>query len=911
MPPPILAIIDGHYYAYRFFFGMPPLTGPGGRPTGVTYAFANLLRDLKNNQEITHWIAVFDTARSFRNDLDAEYKAHRDPTPESLSAQLPDVMRLLAATGCPAMARDGFEADDVLATYAIQASAAGYDVRMLTRDKDVDQVLSERVSTWDPGKGIRRGPPELMIEKGLRPDQVVDYLCMIGDSADNVRGMHGVGPKTAAKLLAEFGSLAAVLANVDSIKGKLQDRVRDFIPLAAHTRQMITLITVPDLPAIESLAIDRTRPIDAQVYADFGLSLAKFSKGVAPVPSPTAIASHAGDPSLAVATPVVTGSTLDSPPSNDEPYRLLTLAELPTFVEELRAAGRFAIDTETTGLDPHLADLVGISFAYGQPSPTAAAYLPVRAPDHACTPWSELRSVLKPLLEDAQVRKIGQNAKFDERIFLHHGIAVAGYDGDPMLASWLLDPGRESHGLDFLSHSFLGVVKIPTSAVIDLKAGQTMDSAPLAVVQRYACEDAQCTWRLAQVLEAKLGEQNLLTVYREQELPISRVLAAIEHAGIGVDRQVLTDTQIHLQQYLDQVQIDIHRHTGSDFNPASPKQVAQVLFERLKLPVITSTKSGPSTDASVLEALRQYHELPDLLLQWRSLSKLIGTYLTKLPEHINPVTHRIHTHFKQTGTETGRLSSDQPNLQNIPKRRDVGREMRAAFIAGPGRVLIAADYSQVELRVLAHLSEDPTLIAAFMQNADIHRFVAAQVNHCDEAAVTPAQRNAAKAVNFGIIYGQTAFGLSSQLGIPRGEASRFIEDYFARFSSVKAFINRTVEEAAMRGYASTMAGRRRHLPQLTSGNRNERLQGERLALNSTIQGSAADLIKVAMIRAQQMLPAKAFIVLQIHDELLVEADEATADIAASALTDAMTGAWKLSIPLIADARIGRTWLEVS
>ena len=898
MSAPILAIIDGHYYAYRFFFGMPPLTGPGGRPTGVTYAYANLLRDLKNNPEITHWIAVFDTDRSFRNDLDPEYKAHRDPTPEALSMQFPDVLRLLAATGCPTLSRDGFEADDVLATYAKQAAAAGFDVRMLTRDKDVDQVLSPQIRTWDPGKGILRGPPELFAEKNIRPDQVVDYLSMIGDTSDNVAGITGVGPKTAAKLLAQYESMAAVLAHVDDLKGKLQENVRNFIPLADHTRRMITLVDVPDLPALDTLAINRAFPIDTEVYTGFGFSVAKFAtknelKSAAPSDT---------------AAPVVVAA-------EDESYRLLTLADLPAYLEELRRVGRFAIDTETTGLDPHTADLVGISFAcgtaQGQPNPNAAAYLPVRAPDHACTPWAELQALLKPLLEDPSIKKIGQNAKYDERIFLHHGIAVQGYDGDPMLASWLLDPGRESHGLDFLSQSFLGVTKIPTSAVIDLKAGQTMDSVALATVMRYACEDAQCTWRLAQVLEAKLAENQLLTVYRDQELPISRVLAAIEHRGIGVDRQVLADTQAHLQQYLTQVEADIRRHTGPDFNPASPKQVAQVLFERLKLPVITSTKSGPSTDATVLEALRQYHELPDLLLQWRSLSKLIGTYLSKLPEHINPVTLRIHTNFKQTGTETGRLSSDHPNLQNIPKKRDIGREMRAAFMPKPGRVLIAADYSQVELRVLAHLSEDPTLIAAFMQNADIHRFVAAQVNHCDEAAVTPAQRNAAKAVNFGIIYGQTAFGLSSQLGIPRGEASRFIDDYFARFSSVKAFINRTVEEAAMRGFASTMAGRRRHLPQLVSNNRNERMQGERIALNSTIQGSAADLIKVAMLRAHQMLPPGAHLILQIHDELLVEADEASASIAAAALTDAMTGAWKLAVPLIADARIGRTWLAVS
>ncbi len=905
MPEPILALIDGHYYAYRFFFAMPPLTGPGGRPTGVTYAFANLLRELRADPAITHWVAVFDTARCFRNDIEPEYKAHRDPTPEALTVQLPDVEAILAATGCTVIARDGYEADDVLATYAKQASAAGVAVRMLTRDKDVDQVLSDRVQTWDPGKRLLRGPAELLTEKGIRPDQVVDYLCMIGDSSDNVPGITGVGPKTATKLLTEYGSLEQVLANVDKLTGKLRERVQEFVPKAAHTRRLITLIDVPDLPAVASLAIDRARPLDAEVYTRFGLSVAKFGRA-APVVQPTAVPASPGEVAAPESAPAaVDGATMPAD------YRLLTVAELPEYLAGLRAAGRFAIDTETTGLDPHTADLVGISFACGRPAARSAAYLPVRAPDLACEPWDMIRPLLQPLLEDPAIRKVGQNSKYDERIFLRHGIAIAGYDGDPMLASWLLDPSRESHGIDYLSESFLGEPKIPTSPVIDLKAGQTMDTAPVAVIARYACEDAQVAWRLAELLEGKLAATNLLTVYRDQELPIARVLAAMEHAGIGIDRAVLGQTQAHLQQYLDQVEADIRRHTGPDFNPGSPKQVAQVLFERLKLPVISSTKSGPSTDASVLESLRQFHELPDLLLQWRSLSKLIGTYLTKLPEHINPVTKRIHTNYKQTGTETGRLSSDGPNLQNIPKKRDIGREMRAAFIPSPGMLLIAADYSQIELRVLAHLSEDPTLLAAFHSGADIHRFVAAQVHRIDEAAVTPAQRNAAKAVNFGIIYGQTAFGLSSQLGIARGEASRFIDDYFTRFSSVKAFINRTVEEAAMRGYASTMAGRRRYLPQLASGNRNERLQGERIALNSTIQGSAADLIKVAMLRAFRALPSGARLLLQIHDELLVEAPEAIAADAARTLTDAMTGAWTLSVPLIADARIGRTWLDVS
>ena len=885
MPVETLAIIDGHYYAYRFFFGMPPLTGPSGRPTGVTYAFAQLIKDLRTNQIITHCAAVFDTGKCFRNRIFPDYKAHRDPMPESLAAQMPDLEELLRASGISVIKAPDYEADDVLATYARHASAAGMQVRLLTKDKDIDQVLDERVRTWDPGKNILRGPAELESEKGLRPDQVIDYLCMIGDSADNVPGINKVGPVTAAKLLKEHGSLAAVLAQVEQLKGKLKDNVAAFMPKAELTRTLITLVDVPALPALETLRLDKDFRLDESVYERFGFSLARFRTHAAPV----------------VAA------------SDGVRYRTLTLAELPGLVAELRAAGRFALDTETTSLDPLTCALVGISVACGaergEACDKAAAYIPFKGVGDT-VPWDQARAILQPLLEDPAVKKFGQNTKFDRRVLSAQGVALAGVDGDTMLASWLLDPGRESHGLDYLTRAFLGEEKIPTSAIVDFKAGQTMAQVAVETVARYACEDAQCTWRLARLLEAKLAETHLLEPYRAQEVPIAACLARIEDTGIAVDRATLAATQAHLEQYLDQVLVGIRRHAGPDFNPASPKQVAELLFTKLKLPVITSTKSGPSTDASVLEALRHQHELPDLLLQYRQLAKLISSYLKTLPDAL-AADGRIHTHFKQTGTETGRLSSDTPNLQNIPKKRDLGREIRAAFIPAPGRVLLAADYSQVELRVLAHLSGDPTLRAAFAQNADIHRFVAAQVHGCDEATVTPTQRNAAKAVNFGIIYGQTAFGLASQLGIPRGEAQRFIDDYFNRFATVKAYINRTIADASACGYVTTMANRRRLVPQLGSGNRNERLQGERVALNSIIQGSAADLIKQAMLRLDRMLPTGARLILQIHDELLVEADLAVADAAATALSEAMTGAWQLDVPLVAEVRRGHSWLDVS
>jgi DNA polymerase-1 len=881
MPAETLVVVDGHYYAYKYFFGMPPLTGPGGRPTGVTYAFANLARDLRLNPSVTHVVFVFDIGESFRHQLYSDYKAHRDPMPEKLQEQMPDIEEILTASGAPILKIPGYEADDVLATLAKQGYAAGMQVRLCTKDKDIDQLLNEQVNTWDPGKDILRGPAELLQEKGITPAQVIDYLCMVGDSADNVPGINGVGPKNATKLLQQYGTLASVLANSDQLKGKQRENVDAFKPKAELTCRLIQLADVPDLPALNTFAVKRDFRGDETIFAKFGFNPTRF------FPAPAIDASSKAD------------------------YRTLSLADLPAYIASLRQAGRFAFDTETTGLDPLTAELVGVSFAYGHPTPQSAAYLPIKGQNHELVSWDAARQLLAPLFADATIGKIAQNAKYDVRILAHHGITVAGLDGDTMLASWLLDPARESHGIDYLTKSFLGEDKIPTHKVIDLGAGQTMAEVPVATVATYACEDAQCCWRLAQLLEAKLEELQLREVYRTQEVPIAVCLAQIEDAGLLVNRATLQATQQHLEQYLIEVTASIRRLAGNNFNPASPKQVGELLFTKLKLPIITKTKSGPSTDAGVLEALRHLHEMPDLQLQHRMLSKLIGTYVAKLPDHINAKDGRVHTNFKQTGTETGRLSSDNPNLQNIPKKSDLGREIRHAFVPAPGKIFLAADYSQIELRVLAHLSDDPTLKQAFASNADIHRFVAAQVNGIDEASVSPKQRNAAKAINFGIIYGQTSFGLSQQLGISRGDAQRFIDDYFARFNKVRAYIASVIDTAAKNGYAQTMAGRRRFIPFLNSGNRNERLQGERIALNSTIQGSAADLIKRAMLRCDTMLPKGAHLALQIHDELLVEAETSCADAAADALKIAMGEAWVLSVPLIADVRRGNSWFDVS
>jgi DNA polymerase-1 len=881
-----LVLIDGHYYAYRYHFGMPALTGPGGHPTGVTYAFAELFAQMRARPEVTHLALVLDHQDpSFRHDIFPDYKAHRDPMPADLAAQLPDVERLARLSGIPVVCLSGFEADDCIAVLARRAEAAGMAVRILSKDKDLDQVLSEQVKTWDPAADKLRGPAELLAEKSLRPDQVIDYLCMVGDSADNVPGITGVGPKTAVKLLRQFGSLAAVLERRGELKGKQAEHVAAFVPLAELTRRLITIPSdVPGLPEPRSLLLPPLQD-SAELQSFFG---ALGFKATRFLPTVVRQASDGAD------------------------YRVLGAAEVPDIVAAIRAAGRCAVDTETTGLDPVSAQLVGISLAWGAADGRGAAYIPLQGTDHAAlVPLAELHTTIGPLLADAAIGKIAQNAKYDLRILGRHGLPVQGLDGDPMLASWLLDPGRSSHGIDHLTRSFLHEEKIPTGAVIDLSAGQTMAQVPVATVARYACEDAQCAWRLAQLLESRLEAEGLLDAYRRQELPLAVLLAEIEDAGLAVDRSVLAEQQRHLEAYLAATETAIRSHAGADFNPASPKQVAEVLFGRLGLPVIRRTKTGPSTDASVLEALRHLHELPHLLLQHRSLSKLVASYLRTLPDCINSIDGRIHTSLKQTGTETGRLSSEQPNLQNIPKRGELGREIRAAFVAGPQRLFLAADYSQIELRILAHLSGDPGLKAAFAADRDIHRMVAAEVNGVAEELVTPEMRSAAKAVNFGIIYGQTAFGLSQELGIPRDQAQRFIDGYFARFPAVRSYIAGVVAEATSRGFVQTLAGRRRWVPGLTSGNRNERMAGERVALNSTIQGSAADLIKSAMLRCRSLLPTGARLVLQIHDELLVETPAELADAAAAALHEAMTTAAVLSVPLTTEVRRGPHWLAVS
>jgi len=877
---PLLAVIDGHYYAYRYHFGMPPLAGPNGHPTGVTYAFANLIRELKADLRVTHLVCVFDDhGPCFRNDIFPPYKAQRDPMPEPLRLQIPDVIEILGAMHVPVVRVPGFEADDVLFTYARLGQAAGLDVRLYTRDKDVDQVISERVRTYDALKQQERGPEELFAEKGIRPAQVVDYLCLIGDTADNVPGVTGVGPKTAAKLLAEHATLEAVLAATH--KGKLAENIAAFVPKAELTRKLITLVDVPDVPTLPVLVIDRASTTDAAPFERFGFQITRFTPKSEPKPA-----------------------------SAGAVYETLTADNFPAYCERLVRAGRFAIDTETTGLDPLTARLVGISFALGDHDGRGAAWLPLLGPSGEMVPWAAIVQPLTRLLSDPRITKVGQNIKFDHQMFAAAGIRVQGYDGDTMLASWLLDPGRDSHDLDHLATVFLGERKIPTSDVSLFILGQTMADADPAKVAEYACEDAQVTWRLARLLESKLAELDLLAVYRAQEVPLALVLADMESAGLLVDRAALAVSETHLNSYLDQVVRDIRSQAGPDFNPASPKQVAELLFTKLGLPVVSKTKNGPSTDASVLEVLRHHHELPDLILQHRMLSKLLGTYVAKLPHYI-AADGRIHSHFRQTGAETGRLSSDQPNLQNIPKKTDLGREIRGAFSAALGHVFIAADYSQIELRVLAELSGDPALTAAFAAGADIHRHVAAQVAGVDPVQVTPQQRNAAKAVNFGIIYGQTAFGLSQQLGIARKEAQDFIDGYFARFNSVKDYIARTVAEATRVGYARTISGRRRYVPGLASGNRNDRLAAERIALNSTIQGSAADLIKRAMLALPNLLPPGARLVLQVHDELIIEAPQALAAQAAEALTQAMRGAAIFAVPLVAEARSGRTWLDVS
>jgi len=921
-----LYLIDGHSQMYRAYYApFRDLTSPAGEPTRATYVFCTMLLRLLQERKPDYIAMAIDgpAEQLERRRIDPDYKVTRKPMPDDLPPQIDRILQIVRTIGVPVLEAEGHEADDILATAVERLAGPDVQVVLVSRDKDLDQLIGPHAIMYDPMKDEEIDAEALAAEKGYRPDQAVEAQALMGDSTDNVPGIPGVGPKTAAKLIAQYGSAEAVLEHADELSPKLAENVRAFAEQLPVTRELVTLRRdVPvelDLESmrIQNVRLARARPLFEELGFNRLLERLGEADGHAGKPpahgkeTDTAVAANAGA-GAAVEHPARPGGEAGPTTAADFAYRCVDTPEgLAALGEELAAARRIAVDTETTSTHPLQAELVGVSLAWRAGE---GVYVPVRGPLGATVlPVDAVRDALAGPLADERVEKVGHNLKYDLHVLRRAGLEVRGPLFDTMVAAHVLDSTRATFKLDALAMELLGHRCIPIEELIGRGRGQlTMDAVDVAAVAPYAAEDAEVALRLADVLAERLQAEGLAGLVRDLEMPLLRVLQEMEWTGVEVAPARLKEMEVELSKQADALRARAIDAAGRDFNPDSPKQLAEVLFEDLRLPVIKRRKTGPSTDSSVLEELAATHELPGLILDYRQLTKLLSTYLRALAGCIDPRTGRVHTSFHQAGTATGRLSSSDPNLQNIPIRTDVGRRIRSAFVAPAGRLLLSADYSQVELRVLAHLCGDETLTAAFHADQDIHRTVAAEVFHVPLAEVTAAQRARAKTVNFGIVYGQTAYGLARTLRIPRGEAAEFIQAYRQRFPQIDAFLQDCIAQAKAHGYVETILGRRRRMGEIDARNPQRRAAAERLAINSVVQGSAADLIKRAMVNIARRIAAErrpARMLLQIHDELVFEVPAEALDAERAMIVEEMTGAVELSVPLKVDVGVGANWME--
>jgi DNA polymerase-1 len=900
-------------------------------PVGAVQGFCNmlwkLLNDMKAGERPTHLAVIFDRSeRTFRNEIYPEYKAHRPPAPEDLVPQFAMIREATRAFGVPAVDMEGFEADDLIATYARQAKEAGALVQIVSSDKDLMQLIEDgRVMLFDPMKQKPLGPEAVFEKFGVTPDKVIDVQALMGDSVDNVPGAPGIGPKTAAELITTFGSLEAALERASEVKQqKRRETLIQYADQIRLSKELVTLKT--DVAVEEALEGFAVRDFEDAVLLKFLDEMEFRTLG-------RRVREHmAQDPAAVVPKPA--GAPEDEPPIDYAAYRTIDRAEdLQALVDRARAAGVVAVDTETTSLDGMRAKLVGVSLALG---PTEAWYVPLghtqmtiasadlfgeaapETPGLVQIPLTEAISILKPLLEDPSVLTVGQNIKYDLTILHRHGIDVAPIDCT-MLISYVLAAGVHGHGMDELSERFLGHKPIGFADVAGSgKAQVTFDRVPIEAATRYSAEDADVTLRLWRRLKPRLAQERLLTVYETLERPMPLVLAAMERAGIKVDPNELSRMSGEFAQRMGAMEEEAHKIAGKPFNLGSPKQIGDIFFGEMGLPGGVKTKTGAwSTDASVLEELAaQGHALPRVLLDWRQLQKLRSTYTEALRDAINPETGRVHTSFALAATTTGRLSSSDPNLQNIPIRTKEGREIRTAFVAPEGMKLISADYSQVELRLLAHIADIPALTKAFAEGIDIHAMTASEMFGVPVKGMPADVRSRAKAINFGIIYGISAFGLANQLSIPREEAGAYIKTYFERFPGIRAYMDRTKQEAHEKLFVTTIFGRKINLPDVNSSNPSMRAFVERAAINAPIQGSAADIIRRAMIRMPDALKAARLsgrMLLQVHDELVFEVPDAevekTREVVRKVMEHAAEPVLKLTVPLTVDAKAGLNWDE--
>lgn len=919
-----LVLIDASGWLFRAYHALPPLSNMQGEPTGAIFGMVNMLKRLQKDYAPEHIAVVFDApGRTFREDIYADYKANRDSTPPDLLHQWPIIVEMVKAMGLPTLSVPGVEADDVIGTLAKIGEAAGHQVLIVTSDKDMAQLVNDRVKLVDTMKNRVMDPAGVIEKFGVPPARIVDYLALIGDTSDNIPGVPSVGPKTAAKWLNEYGSLDAIIANAAEIKGKVGEKLRDAIPQIPMSHDLATIRCDVALPlTLEQLVPGPAdKPTLAAIYKTAGFhraleELGPIDTAAAPAEAeaatPTAAATAAGAEDALVVSPESTPDAL--PPSvPTTAVAVLDEAGFADMLAALEAAELICVDTETDALDAMQSGLVGLAFAtesgHGWYVPLTHDYL--GAPKQLDR--ASVLARLKPLLEDPKRPKVGQHIKYDLNVLARHGVEVQGVAYDTMLESYVLDAAGNRHDMDTLAERYLGHKTISFTDVAGKGKGQlTFNQVAIDEATQYSAEDADITLRLHQALYPKLAaDPALQSVFEQIEMPLVPVLAAMERAGVKVDAALLARISTELAARMDEIRSECFAAAGGEFNLGSPKQLQVILFDQLKLRVVSKTPKGdPSTAENVLEELADEHPLPRLILEWRGMSKLKSTYTDNLPKQINPQTGRIHTSYHQAVAQTGRLSSNDPNLQNIPVRTADGRRIRQAFIAETGNALLSIDYSQIELRLMAHFSGDERLQDAFRRGIDIHQATAAEVFGQPLESVSAESRRSAKAINFGLIYGISAFGLAKQLGIARSDAQDYIDRFFARYPGVKQFMDGTRAQAHARGYVETLFGRRLHLPDIHSRNAAQRQYAERTAINAPLQGTAADLIKRAMIDVAAWLPANApdlRMILQVHDELVFEGPAAQLEALAPQIAQRMCAAATLAVPLVADYGIGPNW----
>jgi DNA polymerase-1 len=889
-----LVLVDGSSYLFRAYHGLPKLESPTRHPTGAIYGVLNMLRKLIKDEQPDRVAVVFDAkGKTFRNDIYPDYKANRPPMPDDLRVQIEPLHEIIKAQGLPLISIEGVEADDVIGTMSCQATEQGYQVLISTGDKDMAQLVNANVRLINTMNNHFMDEVAVVDKFQVRADQIIDYLALMGDSSDNIPGVPKVGPKTAAKWIGEYGNLNGVMGHAEEIKGKVGENLRESLHFLPMSYQLATI----KLDCDTGVAIDELQQREgdqaalAAYYREYGFTRWYEDSG-----------------------PEVGSATKPVAVKVDANYEcVLEQVRFDHWLQRLRQAQEFAIDTETTSIDYMQAELVGISLCL---EPGEACYIPLmhryeNAPQQLDK--AKILAALKPVLEDPAIGKIGQNIKYDAHIFLGEGIRMRGIAHDTMLESYVLNSTASRHNMDalakyYLDHDTIHYVDIAGKGVKQ----KTFDQVELELASDYAAEDADITLRLHQVLNAGLQQDEKLNrVYSEIEIPLIDVLLDVEQNGVLIDEEMLRLQGREIDRKLGQIEEAIYQLAGEVFNLSSPKQIQAILFDKLELPVLRKTPKGqPSTAEDVLEELAADYEIPALLLEHRSLNKLMSTYIDKLPQEINPRTGRVHTSYQQAVASTGRLSSTSPNLQNIPIRTAEGRRIREAFVADEGCKILALDYSQIELRIMAHLSADENLLNAFARGLDVHRSTAAEVFGCGLEQVSAEQRRAAKAINFGLIYGMSAFGLGKQLNIGRNEAQQYVDTYFERYPGVRRYMEETKQRARDQGYVETVFGRRLYLPDINARNGNVRQYAERTAINAPMQGTAADIIKRAMIKVQSWLAEQkphCKMIMQVHDELVFDVAADEVESCRTAIAALMTGAAELSVDLEVDAGVGANW----